>query len=95
MKHQPGDAASSIQPEKPRLLDLRAASSHLGLSYWTLYQLAQCGAIPVVRIPDPRQPGRYQRRIWFSRETLDRFISQNETSAIQESKKILRMKKCN
>lgn len=63
----------------PRLLDLKAAETYSGLPYWTLYVLTNKGIIPVVRIPDPYREGRYLRRIWISREALDKFIEKQET----------------
>lgn len=75
---------------EPRLLDLKAAAEYSGLSYWTLRDLAGRGYLRTVRIPDSHRPGRYLRRILFSRQSLDEFIAAHETTAIQPK---LRVKK--
>jgi hypothetical protein len=38
-----------------RLISLRAAARYLGVSYWTMRDLALGGTIPIVRIPYPGQ----------------------------------------
>jgi len=52
-----------------RLLSLRAASSYLSLSYWTVRQMALRGDFPIVRIG---------RRILIDIEDLDDFIKREK-----------------
>ena len=58
----------------PRLLDLEAAALYLGVSTWTLRELAnkKDGVLPRVRIPLPK--GDDLRKLLFDREDLDRLI---------------------
>ncbi len=62
-----------------RLLDLRAAARYIGVSYWTMRDLAMGGKIPIVRFPCPRSgDGRVIRRVLIDRKDLDTFIDQNK-----------------
>ena len=63
-----------VCPDKPeqqaghRLLDLKAAATYLGLSYWTVRDLVLAGRLPSVKIPCPRSGnGRPIRRILLDR----------------------------
>jgi hypothetical protein len=62
-----------------RLIGLRAAARYLGVSYWTMRDLAMGGAIPIVRIPcSSAKDGRTIRRVLIDRRDLDAFIEQNK-----------------
>jgi len=66
----------------PRLLDLKAAATYLGLSYWTVRDLVLAGRLPTVKIPRPRSgDGRSIRRILVDRQDLDAFIEHNKEIA--------------
>ena len=66
----------------PRLLDLKAAATYLGLSYWTVRDLVLAGKLPSVKIPCPRSgDGRTIRRILVDRHDLDAFIEQSKEIA--------------
>ena len=74
-----------VSPDKiaqaagPRLLDLKAAATYLGLSYWTVRDLVLAGRLPTVKIPCPRSgDGRVIRRILLDRHDLDDFIEQSK-----------------
>ncbi len=58
----------------PRLLDLEAAALYLGVSIWTVRELAgkKDGVLKRVRIP-LKNNGEL-RKLLFDREDLDRFI---------------------
>jgi hypothetical protein len=62
-----------------RLLDLRAAATYLGLSYWTVRDCVVSGMIPVVKLPCPRaNDGRTIRRTLIDRRDLDHLIEANK-----------------
>jgi hypothetical protein len=62
-----------------RLLNLRAAGTYIGVSYWTMRDLVNAGMLPVVRFPVPRaKDGRTIRRVLIDREDLDRMIEANK-----------------
>ena len=64
-----------------RLIGLQAAARYLGVSYWTMRDLAMGGAIPIVRIPCPRaRDERTIRRVLIDLRDLDAFIEQNKES---------------
>jgi hypothetical protein len=64
------------QPAGPRLLDLKAAATYLGLCYWTVRDLVLAGRLPSVKIPCPRSgDGRIIRRILVDRCDLDDFMN--------------------
>jgi excisionase family DNA binding protein len=66
----------------PRLLDLKAAATYLGLSYWTVRDLVIAGRLPSVKIPCPRsRDGRTIRRVLVDRHDLDTFIEQSKEFA--------------
>ena len=70
------------QSPGPRLLDLKAAATYLGLSYWTVRDLVIAGRLPSVKIPCPRSgDGRTIRRILVDRHDLDDFIEQSKEVA--------------
>jgi excisionase family DNA binding protein len=70
------------QHSGPRLLDLKAAATYLGLSYWTVRDLVIAGRLPSVKIPCPRSgDGRSIRRILVDRHDLDAFIEQSKEIA--------------
>jgi hypothetical protein len=56
----------------PRLLDLDAAATYLGLSPWTIRDLEAAGVLPRVRVPLPG--GRELRKLLFDKADLDRLI---------------------
>ena len=71
------DLGKTVPPA--RLLDLRAAGTYLGVSYWTMRDLVFGGLIPSVRIPCPRSnDGRTIRRLLVDRHDLDTFIEKNK-----------------
>jgi len=66
----------------PRLSDLKAAATYLGLSYWTMRDLVIAGRLPTVKIPCPRSgDGRTIRRVLVDRHDLDAFIEQSKEIA--------------
>lgn len=76
---------TTVSPDKveqfagPRLLDLKAAATYLGLSYWTVRDLVLAGRLPSVKIPCPRSgDGRTIRRVLVDRHDLDAFIEQSK-----------------
>lgn len=56
----------------PRLLDLRATATYLGVSDWTVRDLDAAGVLRRVCIPLPG--GRDLRKLLFDRADLDRLI---------------------
>jgi hypothetical protein len=56
----------------PRLLDLDAAATYLGVSPWTVRDLEAAGVLPRVRVPLPS--GRELRKLLFDKADLDRLI---------------------
>jgi hypothetical protein len=56
----------------PRLLDLEAAATYLGVSPWTVRDLEAAGVLPRVRVPLPG--GRELRKLLFDKADLDRLI---------------------
>jgi hypothetical protein len=56
----------------PRLLDLEAAASYLGVSPWTIRDLEAGGVLPRIRVPLPG--GRELRKLLFDKADLDRLI---------------------
>src|SRR5262245_52896298 len=71
------DVGKTVPPA--RLLNLRAAGTYLGVSYWTMRALVFGGLIPSVKIPCPRSnDGRTIRRLLIDRHDLDEFIEKNK-----------------
>jgi Helix-turn-helix domain len=56
----------------PRLLDLRAAATYLGISEWTVRDLESSGILARVRIPLPNHGE--LRKLLFDKADLDRLI---------------------
>ncbi len=56
----------------PRLLDLEATASYLGVSPWTVRDLEAAGVLKRVSVPLPG--GRELRKLLFDRADLDRLI---------------------
>jgi hypothetical protein len=56
----------------PRLLDLHAAATYLGVSPWTIRDLEAAGVLPRVRVPLPG--GRELRKLLFDKADLDQLI---------------------
>jgi hypothetical protein len=56
----------------PRLLDLGATASYLGVSGWTVRDLESAGELRRVRIPMGQ--GRELRKLLFDRQDLDRLL---------------------
>ena len=54
----------------PRLLPLKAAAEHLGLTVWALRERIWAGQIPVVQFPGGRKQ-------YIDIVDIDRFINQN------------------
>lgn len=59
-------------PLVPRLLDLHAAASYLGISEWTVRTLEQQGILRRIRIP--LQGHAELRKLLFDKSDLDRLI---------------------
>jgi hypothetical protein len=65
-------AAQGIcSPMTPRLLPLKGAADHIGLSVWALREAVWAGLIPVVRFPGGR-------KLWLDVNDLDAFIEDNK-----------------
>lgn len=62
----------AMQARAPRLLDLRATATYLGVSEWTVRDLDAVGVLRRVRVPLPN--GGELRKLLFDREDLDRLI---------------------
>jgi excisionase family DNA binding protein len=57
----------------PRLLDLEAAATYLGLSSWTIRDLIANGTLKRVQVPLP--DGQTLRKVLLDREDLDRLVT--------------------
>ena len=66
------EAQQAIVPSPPRLLNLSAAASYLGVSIWTIRDLEAAGILPRIRVPLPNQ--RELRKLLFDRVDLDKLI---------------------
>ena len=66
-------AASTIAAVLTRLLDLAATAAYLGVSGWTVRDLAASGVLKRVRVP--LQNGGELRKLLFDRADLDDLIS--------------------
>jgi len=53
----------------------RPAAEYLGTSYWKLLELVKTGLVPHIRIGG---------RLLFRRETLDRWLSEQELAGIKQ-----------
>lgn len=62
----------TVTPIAPRLLDLDAAATYLGVSPWTVRDLEAAGVLKRVRVPLPG--GRELRKLLFDKADLDRLI---------------------
>lgn len=62
-----------------RLLDLEAAAAYLGVSPWTIRDMAAAGVLPRVRVPLPG--GRELRKLLFDKADLDRLIEEWKEAA--------------
>jgi hypothetical protein len=60
-------------PLSPRLLDVEAAGSYLGVSAWTVRDLLDKGTLARVRIPLPG--GGQVRRLLLDRQELDGLVA--------------------
>ena len=59
-------------PLIPRLLDLEAAATYLGVSPWAIRDLEAAGVLPRVRVP---LPGGWElRKLLYDKADLDRLI---------------------
>ena len=56
----------------PRLLDLDATATFLGVSAWTVRDLEAAGVLPRVRVPLPN--GGELRKLLFDKTDLDRLV---------------------
>jgi len=67
----------------PLVLNVKEAAAYLSISPWTLRRYADEGLIPVLRLPSPKHPGEYSRRVLFHRDDLDGWAArQPRTAAI-------------
>ncbi|MBI3330343.1 MAG: helix-turn-helix domain-containing protein [Nitrospinae bacterium] len=62
----------TIAPIAPRLLDLDAAATYLGVSPWTVRDLEAAGVLRRVRVS--LSGGRELRKLLFDKSDLDRLI---------------------
>lgn len=71
----------NVQPASPirATLTAREAAAYLGFSYWKLLELVKVGEIPVIRAGN---------RLLFRRETLDQWLSQQETASMVEPESV-------
>jgi hypothetical protein len=82
-------AARRAEPQQgqvlPRLVDLHAAARYTGLSYWTLRELLDSGALPRVRLE--HGDGRPLRRVLLDVRDLDRWIEQaKDTGGLRDGR---------
>lgn len=61
--------------ESPVLWDAKTTSEYLGISYWSLTNLARNKRIPFVPVGD---------RPYFRKETLDQWILDQESNSIKQ-----------
>ena len=61
-------------PQRPRLLGLKAAAQHLGLTEWQMRTLVWNGVIPVVQFPNGRKK-------YFDTADLDELIQRNKVTS--------------
>jgi hypothetical protein len=59
-------------PLSPRLLDLEAAATYLGVSPWTVRDLEAAGVLPRIRVPLPG--GRELRKLLFDKADRDQLV---------------------
>lgn len=59
-------------PKSPRLLPLKQAAEHIGLTLWAIRERIWNGDIPVVKFPGGRKQ-------YIDREDLEGFIETNKT----------------
>lgn len=60
---------------KPILMNAKAAAEYLGISYWSMTELARKKKIPFVPIGD---------RPHFRKETLDQWVDDQEQSSMKQ-----------
>jgi len=60
-------------PVRPRLLSLKQAAQHLGVTDWQMRTLVWNGVIPVVQFPNGR-------KMYFDIVDLDLLINRNKTT---------------
>lgn len=65
-------AQGTIIPMSPRLLSLKDAASHLGLSVWAMRERIWQGHVPVVRFPGGR-------KMYCDVKDLEALIEDNKT----------------
>ncbi len=58
-------------PKCPRLLPLKKAAEHIGLTTWAMRERIWAGQIPVVRFPGGR-------KMFIDRADIEAFISRNK-----------------
>jgi len=68
-------AQGKVNPMLPRLLPLRKAAEHLGLTEWAMRERVWAGSIPVIRFPGGR-------KMYFDVKDLEQFIQDNKTTII-------------
>jgi hypothetical protein len=66
-------AQGITNPSGPRLLPLKKAAEHLGLTLWAMRERVWAGDIPVVRFPGGR-------KIYVDSKDLEAFIQKNKTT---------------
>jgi len=64
-------AQGILNPSGPRLLTIKQASKHLGLTVWAVRERIWAGHIPVVRFPGGR-------KMYLDRSDIDNFIEKNK-----------------
>lgn len=64
-------------------LPAKPAAKYIGISYWKLLELAKAGELPHIRVG---------RRLLFRRESLDRWLEQQEAGSVQKPEPVARGK---
>lgn len=59
---------------QPVLMNARAAAEYLGISYWSMTELARKKKIPFVPVGD---------RPYFRKHTLDKWVSDQESASMK------------
>jgi hypothetical protein len=69
-------SAKGTRMSNPRLLPLKDAAEHIGLSVWALRERIWAGQIPVVQFDNPN--GGKNRKMYIDSEDIEALISKNK-----------------
>ena len=69
-----GDRRVAVEPVTPRLLDLPATATYLGVSEWTVRDLEHTGTLKRIRIPLANHGE--LRKLLFDKTDLDKLIEE-------------------